>query len=55
MTPEERLARRKEFRKYLRTREGISGSDLNAVMQAAEQYVPTLVEDRFLCAQIVIR
>ena len=48
MTPEERLARRKEFRKYLRTREGISGSDLNAVMQAAEQFVPTLIEDRFL-------
>ena len=48
MTDEKRLARHKEFRKYLRTKERVSGADLDAVIRAAEQYVPVLVRDRFL-------
>ena len=48
MTDEERLAIRKEFRKYLRTQEGITGADLDAVIRAAEQHVPAFVRERFL-------
>lgn len=48
MTDEERLATRKEFRKYLRTQEGITGADLDAVIRAAEQHVPAFVRERFL-------
>ena len=48
MTDEERKAVRKEFRKYLRIREGITGDDLNAIIQAAEQHVPSLVRRRFI-------
>ena len=48
MTDEERLATRKEFRKYLRTKEGITGADLDAVIRAAEEHVPGFVKGRFL-------
>ena len=48
MTDEERLATRKEFRKYLRTQEGITGADLDAVIRAAEEHVPGFVKGRFL-------
>ena len=48
MTDEERLAVRKEFRKYLRTRAGITGTDLDALIKAAEQHVTPLVRDQFL-------
>lgn len=47
MTEEEKLETRKRFRKFLRTREGITGADLDSVIRAAEQYVPTLVQSRF--------
>lgn len=50
MTREEILAIRKEFRKYLRTREGITGADLDALIKAAEEYVPILVREQFLPA-----
>lgn len=43
MTEEERLERRKDYRKYLRVREGITGADLDAVVRAAERYVPEMV------------
>ena len=48
MTDEERLTRRKDFRKYLRTREGVTGTDLDAVIRATEEYVPTLIRERFI-------
>lgn len=50
MTREEILAVRKEFRKYLRTRDGITGADLDALIKAAEEYVPDLVREQFLPA-----
>lgn len=48
MTHEEILAIRKEFRKYLRTHEGISGADLDALIKAAEEHVPNLVREQFI-------
>lgn len=48
MTDEERKTVRKEFRKYLRTREGITGEDLNAIIRAAEHHVPSLVRGKFI-------
>jgi len=48
LNDEERKAIRKEFRKYLRTSEGITGDDLNTIIQAAEQHVPVLVRERFI-------
>lgn len=48
LTDEERKAVRIEFRKYLRTLEGITGDDLNAIIQAAEQHVPILVREKFI-------
>ena len=48
MNDEDRKAVRKEFRKYLRTREGITGDDLDSVIRAAEQHVPSLVRRKFI-------
>lgn len=48
MTHEETLAIRKEFRKYLRTREGITGADLDTVIRAAEEHVTPLVREQFI-------
>lgn len=48
MTEDERLSKHKEFRKYLRTRQSITGNQLNAVMLAAEEYLPELVRTYFM-------
>ena len=48
MTDEDRKAVWKSFRKYLRTREGITGDDLNTIIQAAEHHVPALVRRRVM-------
>lgn len=48
MTREELLAIRKEFRKYLRIQKGITGTDLDAIINAAEEHVPTLVREQFI-------
>lgn len=48
MTDEERIAIRKEFRKYLRTQEGIKATQLNAYMRAADDYLPELIREHFM-------
>ncbi len=48
MTHEDLLATRKEFRKYLRVQEGISGAYLDALIKAAEEHVTTLVKEQFI-------
>ena len=48
MTHDKLLAIRKEFRKYLRTKEGITGTNLDALIKAAEEHVPLLVREQFI-------